>query len=81
MKMKVMMRIDVIERQSRGLESSELRLDLRRKLSARCASQRDVDTRFAEVGVQSSSSVDEIRDPLGRQRRRSIDEHEVQTDP
>ena len=76
--MEVMVRIDMVERQTGRLEGFELCLDFRGELPARAGSDEDVDARPHQIASQSPMAVDEIRDAFGRQHRPSVDEHQVQ---
>ena len=79
-KVKVMVRVDMIERQACCLERGKLCFDFGGELGPRSTSQRDVDSSHGEAGAEPPVAVDEIRDALGRQRREPVDQHEVQTD-
>ena len=77
---KMMVRIDVIERQAGRGESIELRRDFRRELFAHFRAQEDLRAERRHVPAQPSLVVDEIRDGSAGKCRPSIDEREVQPD-
>ena len=77
---KMMVRIDVIERQAGRGESIELRRDFRRELFAHFRAQEDLRAERRHVTAQPSIAVDEVREVRGRKRGTSVDEREVQPD-
>jgi len=77
--MKVMVGIDVVQRQTGRSIRPELRLDFRCKLPAHARPEEYGDARTHEVAAQSPLRVDQIRYAFRWQDWWAIDEHEVQT--
>ncbi len=80
MDVKVLVRIDVIERQTGCFKSVELRCDFGSKLAPHPRAKEDRGAQPRHVATKASLGIDQPRHLLGWQRRSAIDEHEVQTD-
>ena len=80
MEVEVMVRVDVVERQTGRLEGTKLRLDFRRQLPAHARAQEHAHARARDVAAQAPPGVDQVRYALRRQQRRAIDEYQVQAD-
>jgi len=78
--MKVMMSVDMVERQACRSVGRELRLDLGGHLRARAWTQKNFEPGPREVVAQPPVAVDEIRNALRRQHRHAVDEHEMEPD-
>ena len=77
----VMVRVDVVQRQTGRSIRAELRLDFRCKLPARLWPEKHCDAHPHEVAAQPRLRVDQIRDAFRAKHRRAIDEHQMQADP
>ena len=74
----MLVRVDVIERQARGLEGAELGPDLALELRA-CARQQEVAHAVEEQPVAKAAvRVHQRRNVCRRQQRRAIGQHQVQ---
>jgi hypothetical protein len=76
----MLVRIDVVERQSARAIGFELRLDLRRHLAAHRRAQEDVDPETDHVAAEVPVGVDEIGQVLRGQDRPAFDQNQVQAD-
>ena len=81
MQVEVVMSVDVVERQTGGAKRRELRVDLRGELATHPRASEYVDADLHQVSAQPPIPIHEIRDALGRQRRKPVDQYQVQTDP
>ena len=79
--MKVMVGINVIQRQTGRSIGAELCLDFRCKLRAHAPPDKNGDAHHRQVTAQLPVSIDQIRYAFRRQHGPTIDQHEVQTDP
>jgi hypothetical protein len=74
----VILRVHVVEHESAGGEGFELRADLVFQLTAHAWAKKEVDARANEIGRELSAAVDEIRHALGREKRTTVDEYDMQ---
>jgi hypothetical protein len=79
--MKVMVGIDVIQRQTGRSIGAELCLDFSCKLRAHAPPGKDGDAQHRQVAAQLPARIDQIRYAFRRQHRPTIDQNEVQTYP
>jgi len=77
---KVVMRVHVIERKTRSLKRVELRGDLGGELPAGAAPEEHVRTGTRKRAREAAVAIDEVGNRRRRQHRRSVDEHEMQSD-
>ena len=80
MQVEVLMGVDVIERQSGRGKGVELRLDLRRELPPHRAVRDDIETEPRHIRAKPAGAVDQIGQPLRRQCRRTLDQHDMEPD-
>jgi hypothetical protein len=78
--MKMLVRIDMVERQSARAIGFELGLDFRGDLPPHRCTQKDVHRESDHVAAEVPAPVDEVRQLLRRQRRPALDQHEMQAD-
>ncbi len=76
----VVLRIDVIERQTRLRECFELRADLGLQLTPRAGMKEIAHARGDEVGWEVAVAIDQIRNVRRRQLGASVHENDVQPD-
>jgi hypothetical protein len=80
MQMKMLVRIDVVERESARAIGFELRLDLRRQLAAHRRPQEDVDPETDHIAAEVPVGIDEIGQLLRGQDRPAFDQDQMQAD-
>jgi hypothetical protein len=78
--MKVMMRVDVIEREAGVLERLELGADLGGDLAARAGVAKDANAGADHISRESAIAADEVGNSLRRQHGNAIDQHEMKPD-
>ena len=70
--------VDVIERKAGGAKGRKLRADLQRQLAPPDAAAKNAYPMARRLGGKAPVTVDERRDPRAGERRRPLDEHDVQ---
>ena len=80
MQMEVLVRVAMIQRQSRGGKGLELRADLGAQLTARPRAARDLCAQRRHVGSKKAVGANQPRDLRGRQRRAALHQHDMQSD-
>src|SRR5262249_35892905 len=80
MEMKMLVRIDVVEREAARAIGLELRLDLGCGLAANRWAGEDVEPERGHVAAEASAGIDEIGHALRRQHRSALDQHDMQAD-
>src|SRR6185369_6993924 len=80
MKMEMLVRVDVIEREAGCAVGFELGFDLGAELPPYLSPQRDVETEPRHVGAEISFRIDQTRHAVGRQHGRAFDQHDMQAD-
>jgi hypothetical protein len=78
---KMMVGVDVVERQAGRLERRELCLDLGRKLPPDPGTKEDIPPHPEHVGAQPSLLIDKVRYAVRRHKRPTVDENEMKPDP
>ena len=81
MQVKVLVGVDVIERQPGPAIGLELRLDLGRDLPAQARAKEDRRPVGSGVAAEPAAGVDEVRHGTGRQHGLRLDEGKMQADP
>ena len=77
--MEVLVRVDMVEGETRGIERLELRLDLGVQLITQAAVDRDLQAHGGHVRAEVSQVVDELRYAFDRQRRPAFHQDQMKT--
>ena len=72
MKMKMLVRVDMIQRQTSGIERSELRLDFRRKLTAHPGQEEKAESVTRHSVAETAGRIDQIGNFRARQHGWSV---------
>src|SRR6266702_2054931 len=81
MDVKVMVPVDVVEREAGGAEGIELRPHLGGELTARRRRKEEAEPLGKRIGAKAPVAADEGRNALRRQHWSAVDESEMQPDP
>lgn len=80
MKVEMLVRVDVIEREPCRAIRLKLSLDFCRHLPAHRGARKYIDAKTCHVVAKSSGLIDEIRQASRRQDGLAVDQHEMQAD-
>ena len=80
MKVKMLVRVDVVERESGRTIGFELCLDFRSDLSARRRTHEYIESETYHIAAEVPSLIDKIRQAFRRQDRPAFHQHEVKAD-
>ena len=80
MQVKVLVRVDVIKRKPGGGEGFELGFDFRPHLRAHARARENIEPETRDVGAKAPAPIEEIGQPVRRQHRPALDQHQMQTD-